>query len=166
MPGLLSIKGIVLAGLKQAQSLICAEGRGGGIDPLFRIMTPEGDYRLSMPIADDTREHAHQTQLLSKFMAVKGAQVFTVAGQLTDPDAVYCFGASHERQAAAFATIERAPFRFGSVEWLDPEEIADEILTLLPRGKMALDAPSLAELDAYFGAHGKFPAVRLGDKAV
>lgn len=166
MPGLLSLKGIVLAGLMQAQKLIGAEGSGGGIDPLFRIMTPEGDYLLSMPIAGGAREHAHQTQLLSRFMAAKAAQVFTVAGQLADPDAVYCFGASHERQAAAIAAIERRPFRFGGVEWLPPEEIDGEILALLPRGKTAPDAANLAELEAYFGAHGKFPAVRLGDRAM
>ena len=129
-------------------------------------MTPEGDYLLSMPIADDPAEHAHQTQLLSRFMASKAAQVFTVAGQLADPDAVYCFGASHERQAAAIAAIERGPLRFGGVQWLDPEEIDAEILALLPRGEAAPGAAGLAELDAYFGARGKFPAVRLGGKAV
>ena len=126
MPGLLSIKGIVLAGLMQAQKLICAAGEGG-IDPQFRIMTSEGDYRLSMPIAANPAEHAHQTQLLSMFMASKDAQLFTVAGQLADPDAVYCFGASRDRQAAAVAAIERGPIRFGGVQWLAPDEIEDEI---------------------------------------
>jgi hypothetical protein len=128
-------------------------------------MTPEGDYMVSMPIAEDAGEHQRQTQLLSKFMASKAVHVFTVAGQLADPDAVYVFGASHERQAAAVALIERGrPPRFGAVEWLAPEEIADEILALFPRGELALDTAA-AELDAYFGAQGKFPAVRLGGGA-
>ncbi len=166
MPGLLSLKGIVLAGLLQAQKLICAAGDEGGIDPLFRIMTPGGDFLLSMPIASDAREHAHQTHLLSRFMASKAAQVFTVAGQLNEPDAVYCFGASLERQAAAISAIERDPIRFGKVEWLPPEQIEEEILALLPRGEMALDAGIAAEIDAYFGEHGKFPAMRLGGRAV
>jgi hypothetical protein len=162
MLGQLSLKGIVLAALMQAQKAICAAGGEGGIDPHFRIMTPEGDYMVSMPIAEDASEHQRQTQLLSKFMASKAVHVFTVAGQLADPDAVYVFGASHERQAAAVALIERgSPLRFGAVEWLAPEEIADEILALFPRGDLAPDTPA-AELDAYFGAHGKFPAVRLG----
>ncbi len=166
MPGLLSTKGIVLAALKQAQKLISAAGEEGGIDPQFRIMTPEGDYLVTMPIADDPGEHLHQTQLLSKFMAAKAAHVFTVAGQMDDPDAVYCFGASHERQSAAFALIERGdPLRFGAVEWLTPDEIADEILALLPHGRELPDAAIAAELDAYFGERGKFPAVRLGGRA-
>jgi hypothetical protein len=165
MPGLLSLKGIVLAGLMQAQKLIRAAGDEGDIDPRFRIMTPKGDYLLSMPIADDPDEHLHQMQLLSKFMGSKAALVFTVAGQLADPGAVYCFGATRESQAAAIAMIERAPIRFSSVDWLASEEIADEILTLLPRGEVLLDAAGIAELDAYFGEHGKFPAVRLGGGA-
>ena len=165
MPGL-SLKGIVLAALMQAQKLICAAGDEGGIDPHFRIMTPEGDYMVSMPIAEDAREHLHQTQLLSKFMASKAVHVFTLAGQLADPDAVYCFGASHERQAAAVAIIEGGePVRFGAVEWLAPDEIAEEILALFPQGEVTLDAAAAAELDAYFGASGKFPALRLGGGA-
>jgi hypothetical protein len=166
MPGLLSIKGIVLAALMQAQKLISAAGKEGGIDPQFRIMTPEGDYLVVMPIADDEDEHRHQTQLLSKFMAAKAAHVFTVAGQMDDPGAVYCFGASLERQAAAFTLIERGnPMSFGAVEWLAPEDIADEILALLPRGQEAPDAATAAGIDAYFGERGKFPAVRLGGRA-
>lgn len=166
MPGLLSLKGIVLAGLMQAQKLILAAGDEGGIDPLFRIMTPAGDYLLSMPIANDAEEHAHQTRLLSRFMALKSAHVFTVAGELSEPDAVYCFGASQERQAAAMAAIERDPLRFGKVEWLQAEQIEEEILALLPRREIALDTGAIAELDAYFGERGKFPATRLGDRAV
>ncbi len=163
MPALLSLKGIVLAGLMQAQKLILAAGDEGGIDPLFRIMTPEGDYLVSMPIAEDPGEHLHQLQLLSKFMALKHVHVFTVAGQTAEPDAVYCFAASGERQAAAMAPVERGPTRFGSVEWLQPDQIEEEILSLLPRGAEMPAASALAELDAYFGPGGKFPAVRLGD---
>jgi hypothetical protein len=162
MPALLSIKGIVLAGLMQAQKLILAGGGLGGIDPLFRIMTPEGDYLVSMPIAEDPAEHRHQLQLLSMFMALKHTHVFTVAGQLVDPEAVYCFGASEERQAAVMAPMERGPARFGSVEWLQPDQIEEEILNLLPPGTQAPPGSVLPELDAYFGPHGKFPAIRLG----
>jgi hypothetical protein len=163
MPGQLSLKGIVLAALMQAQKLVSATAGEGGIDPQFRIMTPEGDYLVTMPIADDPEEHQYQTQLLSKFMAAKAAHVFTVAGQLDDPDAIFCFGASHERQAAAFTLIERGdPLRFGAVEWLTPDEIADEILALFPRGREEPDAATADRIEAYFGELGKFPAVRLG----
>jgi hypothetical protein len=163
MSALLSLKGIVLAGLMQAQKLILAGGEEGGIDPLFRIMTPEGDYLVSMPIAEDAGEHRHQLGVLSAFMARKHAQVFTVAAQMADPEAVYCFAASGERQAGAMAVIERGPLRFGAVEWLQPDEIDEEILGLLPQDSEMPNERASAELEAYFGPGGKFPAMRLGD---
>jgi hypothetical protein len=131
------------------------------MDPLFRIMTREGDYLVSMPIAEDPDEHEHQLKVLSWFMAQRATHVFTVAGHLMDPEAVFCFGASGERQAAAMAEMEREPTRFGAVEWLPPEWIEDELLGLLSGGD-ALDAGAFAEVEAYFGPGGKFPAVRLG----
>jgi hypothetical protein len=163
MPSLLSLKGIVLAGLMQAQKLILAAEEVGCIDPLFRIMTPDGDYLVSMPIAEDAREHRHQLGLLSAFMARKHALVFTVAAQMAAPEAVYCFAASGERQAGAMAAIERGPLRFGAVEWLPPEEIDEEILGLLPPDTGMPDEGAAAELEAYFGPGGRFPAMRLGD---
>jgi hypothetical protein len=145
----------------QAQKLILAAGDDGAMDPLFRIMTREGDYLVSMPIAEDPSGHEHQLKVLSWFMAIKATHVFTVAGYLMDPEAVFCFGASEERQAAAVAEIEREPTRFGAVEWLSPEWIEDELLGLLSGGD-TLDATAFAEVEAYFGPNGRFPAVRLG----
>ncbi|MGO8952718.1 MAG: hypothetical protein ACLPWS_21195 [Rhodomicrobium sp.] len=159
MAGFLKLKGIVLAGLMRAQKRICVSDGEGGMDPQFHVMTPEGDFWISMPLADDPLECMRDLHKVSKFMAWKRATVFTVAGELTNPDAVYCFGGSHTDRIAALSTIERRPNRFSAPEWLPPEQVADEVLDLLPRSEVALDA---AELDVYFGAHGRFPAVRLG----
>jgi len=61
------------------------------------------------------------------FMAWKMASVFTVAGELIEPYAVYCFGATREDQIAAISIIERDPLRFSSPEWLDREQVADAL---------------------------------------
>jgi hypothetical protein len=45
-------------------------------------------------LADDPLVRRSDLRQVSKFMAWKKAQVFTVAGELTNPDAVYCFGAT------------------------------------------------------------------------
>jgi hypothetical protein len=165
MTGILNLKGIVLAGLMQAQSLIRLIDDPAGIDPQFRIMTQEGDFLISMALADDADERMRQLQRVSMFMALKMAVVFTVAGELIDPDAVYCCGASHNEQIAVISTIERDPIRFSGPEWLAPDHVTDEIAALLQEGEVTLDGADIAELDAFFGAHGKFPAVRLGDGA-
>jgi hypothetical protein len=165
MAAVLNLKGIVLAGLMQAQSLVRLKDGPRGIDPQFRIMTPDGDFLISMTLADDPDERVRQLRHVSMFMAQKMALVFTVAVELHDPDAIYCFGASHGGRIAAISAVERDPIRFGSVEWLAPDGAGDEIAALLPQGKVTLDAAGIAGLEAYFGTRGKFPAVRLGDGA-
>ena len=102
MLGQLSLKGIVLAALMQAQKLICAAGDEGGIDPHFRIMTPEGDYMVSMPIAEDAREHQHQPQLLSKFMASKN-RVTVVSTEPRNPSCRKTSTTANATPAAATA---------------------------------------------------------------
>jgi hypothetical protein len=166
MAAAFNLKGIVLAGLKHAQNLVRSIEGPRAIDPQFRIMTPDGDFLISMTLADDPNERMRQLRHVSLFMAQKMASVFTLAVELHDPDAVYCFGAAPDSQVAAISGIDRDPMRFGNPEWLAPDGVAEEIAALLPHGEVALDAAGLAELEAYFGARGKFPAVRLGDGAV
>jgi hypothetical protein len=161
--GVLNLKGVVLAGLKQAQKLVLASGDDGGIDQQFRIMTPEGDFLIAMTLSGDPGERGIQLQLISALMAWKRASVFTVAGQLTDPDAVFSSGATHQDQIAAISAIERDPIRFGNPEWLALDVIAEETLALLAHGEAALKAVDLANLEVCFGSQGRFPALRLGD---
>jgi hypothetical protein len=165
MAAVLNLKGIVLAGLMQAQNLIRLINDPAGIDPQFRIMTLDGDFLISMALADDPDERMRQLQHVSMFMMWKTAVVFTLAVEPTNPNAIYCFGTTHTDQIAAISAIERNPTRFGSPEWLAQDDITDEIASLFPRGEAMLDAADIAALDGYFGARGKFPAVRLGDGA-
>jgi hypothetical protein len=165
MAAILNLKGIVLAGLMQAQNRIRLINGPGGIDPQFRIMTPDGDFLISMILADDADERTRQLRQVSMFMAWRMAVVFTVAGELINPDAVYCCGATRDERIAVISAIERNPIRFSNPEWLAPDGVADEIAALLTRDEVKLDAACIAELDAYFGVRGKFPAVRLGDGA-
>ncbi len=104
----LHLKGIVLAGLMHAQKLI-AHGCGEGMDLQFRIMTAEGDFWIPMALADNPDEAAAQWELISKFMAWKKAPVFTMACELADPDAVYCFGATHSERIAAMPAAAVIP---------------------------------------------------------
>jgi hypothetical protein len=52
--------------------------------------------------------------------------------------------------------IMRNPIRFAEIEWLTRSQIDDAYLSLLPRGTVTLDAREIAELEAWFGADGKF----------
>jgi hypothetical protein len=84
----------------------------------------------------------------------------TMAAELINPDAVYCVGVTHNEILCALSVMERNPIRFDEPDWLDANLVAAEILALLPRGEVALDAGDIAELESYFGPVGLFPAER------
>ena len=73
---------IVLADLARAQRLISKIDDPGGIDPQFRIATPEGDFHIAMTLADDPGERLRQMRMVSRFMAWKMAAGFTLASEL------------------------------------------------------------------------------------
>jgi hypothetical protein len=71
----------------------------------------------------------------------------------------------HERHAC-LSRIAREPRpwtqqSFGPVEWLSPSMIGRDLLSLLPEGSPSLTIEEIAEVQAWFGGRGKFPAFRL-----
>lgn len=121
MPQRRTLKKLVLSDLKRAQTLVRATaGYHGTIDPLFRIASPEGDYWITQRFSMRREERERQMALMQRFMAWKLSPGFTMAGQFSDPDAVYCFGVTYHEVACAVSRIKRAPIRFYPVEWLDP----------------------------------------------
>jgi len=151
---------IVLADMLRAQRLILRIQ--DEIDPQFRIASPEGDWWIGMTLVDDLAERARQMRMVSRFMQWKLSPAFTLASEILQPDAVYCIGVSHHECHAVLSRISRNPIRFAAEEWLRREQIGDEYPAMLPRGSGALDARSIAELEAWFGPEGKFPAMRIG----
>jgi hypothetical protein len=51
---------------------------------------------------------------------------------------------------------------FGPVEWLPARAIGEDVLSLLPEGILTLTKAEIIELHVWFGARGKFPAMRGG----
>ncbi len=154
-----NLRDIVLSDLDRAQQLIrTVEGEEAGIDPQFRIKAPDGDYRVAMPLSDDPRECGRQFELIKKFMALNTAPAFTMAGETTAPEGVFCVGVTHREALCALAPLQRDPLRFSFIEWTEPKVLGGEVLALLPRGELTLSPTDIEELDAYFGPDGKFPA--------
>jgi hypothetical protein len=136
------------------------------LDPQFRIATPEGDYWLTVPFPRDVRRTAMLGRV-RKFLAWKQAFAFTLASEIVFPDAVQCVGITFHERHACLSRIAREPRpwtkqSFGPVEWLSPNMIGRDILSLLPEGSLALAIADISELQAWFGARGKFPAMRVG----
>jgi hypothetical protein len=157
---------IVLADFLRAQRLILRIR--DQIDPQFRIASHEGDWWIGVTLPEDLVERKRRMQLVSRFMQWKLSPAFTIASELIEPDAVYCVGVSHQECNGVMAVIERdnsgMPVDFAPEQWLTHEQIGDEVPSLLPRARTKLDAHAISELETWFGASGKFPAMRIGNE--
>jgi hypothetical protein len=136
------------------------------IDPQFRFATPEGDYWMAVTLPRDPYGRKVILRNLTLFMAWKQAFGFTLASEIFEPDAVFCVGITYKERAACLARIRREPKpwtakTFGGIEWLPESSIDPVLLDMLPKGAREIGAGDLATLDKWFGAAGKFPAVKL-----
>jgi len=109
------------------------------IDPQFRIATPEGIIRSLQRWPPDVYGRKVILRNLSLFMAWKQSLGFTLASELTEPDAVYCVGHNDEGTLCLScwspARAEAlAANNFGKIEWLSEGSIDPLLLDLLPRG--------------------------------
>jgi hypothetical protein len=139
----------------------------GKLDPQFRIAAPEGDYCLAVAFPNDKRHRAAMLDRIRRFLVWKQAIAFTLASELVAPDAVRCVGISFHERHACISRITREPRpwtsgSFGPVEWLPADRIGPVIPSLLPDEGFALTNEEIAELKAWFGPRGKFPAMRVG----
>jgi hypothetical protein len=136
------------------------------IDPQIRIATPAGDYWIAVTLPKDTYGRKVVLRNLSLFMAWKQSLGFTLASELIEPDAVYCLGVTLKERYGCMARVRREPRpwtakNFGAVEWLPENSIDPMLLDLLPRGAREITSRDLATLEKWFGAKGKFPAVKI-----
>jgi hypothetical protein len=133
------------------------------LDPQFRIATPEGDYWLAVPFPTDKQRRAAMLDRIRRFLAWKQAFAFTLANELVAPDALWCVGIAFREHHACLSFIAREPRpwtrdSFGSVKWLPAQKIGSVIPSLLPHGSSALTNEEIAELQAWFGVRGIYPA--------
>jgi len=128
--------------------------------PRFRVMCPEGDWTVFVPLPDDIGERQRRMQLAYGFMAWKSATAFIMSTELVQPDCVLSAGIGRSEVLIAARPILRKPLTLGPVEWLDRSAVGEEVVALLPRGKVTLDRDTEAALVRAFGDGGEFEARR------
>ncbi len=159
-----NLRELVEADLRRAARLIIKIQ--DEIDPQIRIATPEGDYWIAVTLPVEPYGRKVIFRNLSLFLAWKQALGFTLASELIEPDAVYCLGVTLKERHACLARMKREPKlwtakNFGAVEWLPESSIDPMLPDLLPRGAREMTLRDLATLEKWFGAKGKFPAVKM-----
>ena len=70
-------------------------------------------------------------------------------------------GAHHERLGLVQRITRRDPVRFGSSEWLMPDQVDETYWRLLPTGSSEITAEEQRELAVIFGEGGEMAAERL-----
>jgi hypothetical protein len=128
--------------------------------PRFRILCHDGDWTVFVPLPDDLGERQRRMQLVYGFMVWMSAHAFVMSSELIEPDIVITAAISHTEVLCACRPIVRTPLSVGPIQWLTKESIGDEVLALLPRGRVRLDPDMQAALVRAFGSGGEFEARR------
>lgn len=155
-----TLKELVLADLERAQRLI-RKVHPDPIDPQFRIASAEGDWWIGITLTENAKERARRLGLVSDFMAWKLSPGFILASELHEPDAVLRVGIQHNDYWALISLIERTPLAFSKPKSVLRENMDPVILGLLPRGGRTITKSRAKELARWFGAEGKFTAVKI-----
>ncbi|MCZ7594273.1 MAG: hypothetical protein M5U16_04655 [Hyphomicrobium sp.] len=84
-----------------------------------------------------------------------------MSSELVQPDCVISAAIGREDVLVAARPILRKPLTLGPIEWLPRESVGDEVMGLLPRGRVTLDRETEAALTRAFGAGGESEARRI-----
>ena len=151
------MKNKVLEELRFSTGIVLAREE---VVPRFRVICPDGDWTIFVPLPDDIGERQRRMQLLFGFMAWKSATAFVMSSELHVPDVVISAGVDRDNVWSAARPIVRKPLTVGPIEWLPQSSVGEEVVALLPRGRVILDPESEAALVRAFGGGGEFEARR------
>ena len=144
---------------------------GHELVPVWRIVTPEGEFTILTRFDPDKPEQRERMLVLvPRFMAWKLATAFVLTAETwlgpertrSGEEAVATIGVSHRERLGVIRRIRRTPgLVFMPLEWLRPESLDESYFRLLPSGSIEVAAEEAAMLAAMFGENGELPARRL-----
>jgi len=147
------MRDVVLGELRMSCAVVLAREE---VVPRFRVLTPEGEWSVFVPLPDDLGERMRRLRLVHGFLAWKSATAFVLSTELREPDCVLSAGVARSGVLTAARPIIRKPLGLGAVEWLPESAVGEEVVALLPRGRVLLDVETEAELMRVFGVGGEF----------
>lgn len=159
-----SLREYVLADLQRAVRLMVRVQ--DDIDPQFRIATPEGDVAIAVTLPEGSEARKALFGLLRRFCTWKQALGYTMTFNLAQPNALMTVGVSGKDAVGCMVRFEGEPGTYSEVcfreaAWVAPDFISDDFLGLLPSRTATLTDDDLRELESWFGADGRFPAVNI-----
>lgn len=149
------LRGIILAELNVSASVVLG---GAEVTPRLRVISPDGQWTILVPLPDDIGERQRRMQLLHRFMAWKSATAFVLSTELMQPALVISTAVWKDGVLVAGRPYVQKPRTVGPVEWLPRNAVGDEVTALLPTGRLTLGAESISELQAVFGKGSELEA--------
>ena len=145
--------------LRVSERIVCD---GEKVVPRFRVLAPEGDWLILLPLPDEAIERQRRLRLAAAFMALKLARAFVLSSELITFDALCSYWVSRDLKVGLLHRIMRGPpVLFGGDEWLDGEGAGKDVVSLLPERETSLSAAMIGELKRVFGKGGEFEATLL-----
>lgn len=162
--GVEALRKVVLADLQRGMRLMLRVQ--DEIDPQFRFATPGGDVALAVTLPDDLAGKRAMFGRIRRFCAWKQVLGYTMTFNLAEPEALMTVGVSGAGAVGCIMRFagEQGAYREADFEmpsWVLDASIDGELLSLLPRGAQELSSGDLDELEAWFGADGRYPAVHV-----
>ena len=125
--------------------------RGGHeVVPRFRIIAPDGEHTVLLPLPDETAARVERFAMVRAFMIWKAASGFVKSTELIAPDAITTITVTRDEVRGALRRIIRSPIGFAEPEWFGRETVSDEILSLLPSRSLALSENDMRFIDQAF----------------
>ena len=83
-------------------------------------------------------EWDHVMGLLSDWMWIHSAFVFTMAMESMEPHSLICTGVSRSETASVMSYVSATPERYGPPIWLERGDVGSALVNLLPCGQRKL----------------------------
>jgi hypothetical protein len=160
-----ALRDLMLADLERGLAIV---RDGHEVVPIWRILTPDGDFTILTRFDTDSAEQrARAFALVPRFMVWKLATAFVLTAETwlgpersrSGEEAVLTVGVSHYDRLAVIRRIRRSrPVSFSAAEWLAPDALDETYFRLLPTGQNEVTVEEAAMLAAVFGKDGEMPA--------
>lgn len=164
----MSLRALMLAELERG---LATAREGYEVMPAWRILTPEGTYRIWTRFDPDRpQQRDRMLALVPRFMAWKMAAAFVLTAETwlgpertrSGEEAVLAIGVSRCERLGVIRRIRRTPaLNFSSAEWLAADAIDETYFRLSPAGVSRTMAEETAMLAAIFAENGEIPARRM-----
>jgi hypothetical protein len=120
---------LILEELRVSRRVITS---GNQVTPRLTVQSPSGTFVVMTPLPRDHPTRVRIFNYARLFMVWKAATSFVLSAELGAPDAVTSVFVSRYEVYGAVQAISRDPLTFADLRWTMREEVAEDILALLP----------------------------------